>query len=713
MQSQPYRVIQPEPCSIVALPVPNPSARVARQVLSKDEWEQLKPIIRQLYIEENKTFRKISTILSRSHGFTPTKRQFDARISRWGFRKNTSKEERHKIVTESKGLQALGTNGKIINQKTRERWEKEFQPIIREESGISCGLFNSTPDNTYVRSLFYEISGVGSETYHKRTLNEQSNPRDADSDSDSWPWSSVDVPGSPPLTRLFAALDIHCPSNSIEPLALSEATGVSPTDSVQSFPPTHFDLNSSSGPIATTSGNKYHPDQASRNPSPFLELYPFPTSLPVARRSFVPSTAPNIHISDLRARCDSLQAVLATFSNTLPSGNPVILQSIEELAASLYECGDFEQSETWWRRAFSILQNTGGMSTRRTLSAMNQVYRSMILAIGISGDPRTGELNNLEARLEMQIPKFVSTDDEIALDFLLYKAIRHYNKGELWEAEVLVRQMLQISLSSLGPKDVRATRAMSELGRFVALSISRNSKNKSTTPPYADEEQTVRLARTAVQLHKSAHSLIEEKSFFLINNLLSVLRNLGRVTEAAEFGELVLSKCIPALGEQHYWSMRYMGELGSTLCTLERFPEAIALLQRVIHLRDMLVPDPIEGIGMWYKKELGFAFRGMARHREAIECFETGGWGCIESYVGSLSELMKATLWAYGDSYVQLGEYDATLELYGGYLKALEGHQEGGHRWTGDVRGWIEDVKSVMLRVGGGAGNDEEEFQGA
>jgi len=223
----------------------------------------------------------------------------------------------------------------------------------------------------------------------------------------------------------------------------------------------------------------------------------------------------------------------------------------------------------------------------------------------------------------------------------------------------------------------------------------------------------VRLARTAVQLHKSAHSLIEEKSFFLINNLLSVLRNLGRVTEAAEFGELVLSKCIPALGEQHYWSMRYMGELGSTLCTLERFPEAIALLQRVIHLRDMLVPDPIEGIGMWYKKELGFAFRGMARHREAIECFETGGWGCIESYVGSLSELMKATLWAYGDSYVQLGEYDATLELYGGYLKALEGHQEGGHRWTGDVRGWIEDVKSVMLGVGGGAGNDEEEFQGA
>jgi len=48
------------------------SVPVRRQVLSDSQWEDLKPIIRRLYIDENKTYSKVARILRDSHGFAPT-----------------------------------------------------------------------------------------------------------------------------------------------------------------------------------------------------------------------------------------------------------------------------------------------------------------------------------------------------------------------------------------------------------------------------------------------------------------------------------------------------------------------------------------------------------------------------------------------------------------------------------------------------------------
>jgi len=44
---------------------------VKRQ-LTKDEWETLKPIIKQLYIVENKSFPEVSSVLQNEHRFSPT-----------------------------------------------------------------------------------------------------------------------------------------------------------------------------------------------------------------------------------------------------------------------------------------------------------------------------------------------------------------------------------------------------------------------------------------------------------------------------------------------------------------------------------------------------------------------------------------------------------------------------------------------------------------
>jgi len=145
MSFQPYRTIQPDPDYIPDLQFPVGPAKTPRQVLSKEDWEELKPLIQRLYIEEKKTFRRICTILSHSHGFTPTKRQFGAKIHQWGFKKNTTREERRRIVRGPGGQSAITINGKEIDRKTRERWEKEFQASHNEDLDVSSGMFFHYP----------------------------------------------------------------------------------------------------------------------------------------------------------------------------------------------------------------------------------------------------------------------------------------------------------------------------------------------------------------------------------------------------------------------------------------------------------------------------------------------------------------------------------------------------------------------------------------
>lgn len=125
-----------------ALPI---GTHVPRQVISKDKWEEIKPVIHRLYIVEHKAFSKIKPIIAEKYGFTPTSSQFGKRVNKWGFKKNASRDQRLKIV-HGLGFAdqgRLGPNGKVVRQSTRERWEKEFQkdPESVDQPNFQLGEF--------------------------------------------------------------------------------------------------------------------------------------------------------------------------------------------------------------------------------------------------------------------------------------------------------------------------------------------------------------------------------------------------------------------------------------------------------------------------------------------------------------------------------------------------------------------------------------------
>ena len=49
-----------------------PEMNARRNKYSKQQWLELKPIIKQLYIDEGQTFSKVAEYLQEYHGFTPT-----------------------------------------------------------------------------------------------------------------------------------------------------------------------------------------------------------------------------------------------------------------------------------------------------------------------------------------------------------------------------------------------------------------------------------------------------------------------------------------------------------------------------------------------------------------------------------------------------------------------------------------------------------------
>lgn len=85
---------------------------------ARQRWEELKPLIQRVYIEEDRPYPYLANLLLTQHGFETTygckftpyniwgsdtngcvrKRQFSRKIAEWGFRKNVSSSERRGIL---------------------------------------------------------------------------------------------------------------------------------------------------------------------------------------------------------------------------------------------------------------------------------------------------------------------------------------------------------------------------------------------------------------------------------------------------------------------------------------------------------------------------------------------------------------------------------------------------------------------------------------
>lgn len=517
-------------------------------------------------------------------------------------------------------------------------------------------------------------------------------------DHHSRPWEFVDVPGSPKLSRLFTALDVDNLSD-VESLSLPES---SITEVV----------NRTTRPNSGYSDNLVHYSNSSRHsvrqnsydqnitvsspatsrrqsPSLIFELYPFPQFLEPGWNTSVSSifVLPTIELSvpELQLRVANDNMALAALEAQLTDDHPEVIELMRTLATYYHSLGEFVQAGKLWRRIAEARERMDGADSLSTMHAWAQVIK----ALDDQGD-QFDEASKLHKYLYRQVTEKFSAEHELALELISQQSVRLRNKSYSTEAEAIQRQLLQLTLSSLGPRHETTLRAMSMLARNMAtiyFYLPEGSKSEK-------ERHFIQLARTAVNLlDKTGVTLGLGSSLELVNNLLCALRFGEQYKEASDLGEIVVQNVAAAFGESHPRTLKFMAEVGAAYERQGRFLESVNLLITVLKNQrgDIHHLDAIHRVQVLCEGLLG-----LERWDEAIFWAERALL-LISANYEPMHEWIKEGRIYIGDIYLKQHRYVDACMLYREYIEIIRKDEQGGdnHPWIEELYGIINDIEKL------------------
>jgi hypothetical protein len=564
------------------------------------------------------------------------------------------------------------------------------------------------------------------------------NNDNTNSEIDSSPWASVDVPGSPRLSRLLDALRIHKPSN-IEPLTLSELPNI-PIEDTSEYLETSvlidkvrtqsIILDSDSSSLANSNNLVHTSRRASRSfespplkyrgvdiffpsghwisPSPFGELYPFPTSTQYSSRRPIPSAQSDLNALALTERANRLQTFLATFKKESTKSNSVMLKSMEHLAGVLQDLGRSTQSEIWREKVVALHKNSKEANTPEEISAMLQLLKikgALLTEPLENKESRRQEYEALENELQSLVSQVPSRHVGLELEFLRIKATRLENIKQTTKQEALLRQMLQICLTHRGPKHANSINAIGKLGKSFALTVLFNPK-ASVNPNLANA--SVNLTRAAIQMHMESTDILQGNGQYLIDYLQYSLRATKHYEDAINFGQEIMKRSKLVLGENHVQTLRYAAELGATYREAGRLSESVATLQYLLQMQDKDNTDEMDAV--WRIQELGLALRELRDYDQAIAHLKKAFTSYLAMW-GPLDGEVKMDCWALGDCYTQLGQHQDAIDLYTRYTRELRDAGNAEHPWMLEAQGWLDDLNRYLLKNKTGNMGDAESLE--
>jgi len=545
---------------------------------------------------------------------------------------------------------------------------------------------------------------------------------------DLWPWAMVDVPGSPKLSRLFSLLDLNAsnienivnPVSKMEPLslyktsrgidedtkdgvtlsALHEATYTdrqaylghpSPSSSGQhlaksqlpSFNAPYFQVNNS---------DVFFPTGTWVSPSPWNEIYPFPMPSKPKGRLVNFATASEVSMSSLKSRADRLQAYIATLANLFPPSHPMILKSMEDLARSLSEMGDYSESSAWWKRIVASRESSQGAESLDCLNAMYELIRSLLE----QGDGVLDEIATLERRLENLIKPNLPWEHPVATGFLVYKARYFSRKEDFIECERLYRQILQIRLTQLGPRDTETIETMSTLSLTISKRLRRGPHSRYIGDVSHTEEarSSEHLMGAAVQLFaKSGEPYTTAQGQLMGIRHMALLAELGYLEKAVNVAQTGAERFKDILGERHPTTIEYLEYMGHLYEQQGRFDQSINTFRKVLSLQKI---DEYKAGHIDRYEGLGKALRGAKQHQEAL-IYLSKTFRAWQSMFGALNFRTKSACRNLGDSYTHSQQYNEALQLYHRYIDDIRTAADGEHPLISEVNGWVSEVEGLFM----------------
>ncbi|KAH8601717.1 hypothetical protein B0O99DRAFT_199148 [Bisporella sp. PMI_857] len=699
-----------------------------QQRISEVNWEQLRPIIKALYIHENKTFAQVADILKETHGFRPTKRQFTKRISKWGFHKNASHEVRRAAIqslgsSTAKWRETIELEGKIVSGRTLARWKREARHEKRVRAADHNDLseevenFNSKDGRNIIPTLDSEghssISSQPSNPSHAFQKHWQS-VRDIEEhlDLDNWPWAALDIMGSPRLSRMFEELNIRYP-NDIEPLSLSRP--LSATDHTLwpkeyiSMAELRIDPQQSraneqmmyrrdslanatlqapnyqiSVPLRYAGMDVFMPSGYYVAPDPFNELYPFPPS-------FRSETAQGRMVSQsyvaelpLQARITHYETILGKLQKLFPADHSKIISLMEDLADAYHNAERIHDSKNLYDQLLVVRRRLNGPESREALSASIKVCKQLF---------NTGKFeasSELQQRVHSVILQRFATDHELLLESLYMRAGALEAECQYSEGENVWRQQLQISLAGLGPKHPTTIRVMGHMGRYL-----------SRIPAVFDSTSMASVAenllRICLQLEVDNGPVVGEtraRAFYdKVIVLVTSLRYSQSCAESARVAKSFFKGLQATLGDDHPTALNFNMELGKTYREQGLFQESESWTRKTldIRLRDkgefhMSTLDSMH--------DLARTLVRMDRYEEAIHWLERCLKGSLEVF-GPVEYATRECYEDLRDCYVHVKRYQDVSQLCQRMISEITSAKGDTHRHVIDLELWMRQFRKT------------------
>jgi len=491
-----------------------------------------------------------------------------------------------------------------------------------------------------------------------------------DVSQDSWPfdWSTVDVTGSPGLSRLFRGLRLESEA-SIPPISLDEpepedGSCLSKAQMGELFEENKWKTNQDRS-LVRSSKSTYvisisKPTQRPAYPyrdvdkvffgyssSPLNEIYVFPTS---PSDSLCKPAFSGLPVFDsLEIQQAELESQLSKLEKQFPITHSAVLTVMEDLANMYYNLGKVRRAESMYRKLVDIIRGTSAPDNLMMLRASVGIIDS------ICEQGRYTDAQSLVNDLRLEALKLLQPHHEIVIEILESKSIIAGNLRKSVEAERLRREILQINLSYYGPRHDRSINAMSKLGR----EIEKRSVNNSEM-----------LHRTAVQLSVAGRAGSHLSICQYMRDLAEFLHTeSGLYEESHDLAAKAIETFTPLIGARHTEIFGLKNLQGWNMYKSGRLEESETLFRTLASIGPKTEDGACDTTSffddllseVWYG--LGGTLYDLGNANEAVGWLEKAFHSKLSRYRANDSVTISRC-YTLCNRYEHLGHYDDALNLY-------------------------------------------------
>lgn len=306
-------------------------------------------------------------------------------------------------------------------------------------------------------------------------------------------------------------------------------------------------------------------------PDPFQEIYVFPLSLsPSNSRNY--TFSPSDLWTQLQAQATELEDKFDKMKELFLADTPAMIVLIEDLGQVLYQVEKYKKAECHARDLARMYEATLGANHVKTLTARQRVVETL------TAQGHLYECRQLNDKQYAVTSTWAHPHDPLAMRVLRSKAWLEEAFGRIEESEKLRREILQINLTTYGPRHADTMMSLSLLGHNLC-------KRK--------QEEGQLLLQTALQISIDEPSIKEEATCWVALNLSSSLLNLNR-RESSEksynIATMAVERYSPLLGakmkqilqleQRRAWTMFARGQLNESE-TLFRYLVSLYATEKV------------------------------------------------------------------------------------------------------------------------------------